>query len=86
MVCFNYFKRKIVLVSSILLIAFGIVFALASDCTGRYTELFCYKKICDSAELLLCYLHCAAFSAPCPTIVMSSVDYFRLNIGYVFID
>ena len=62
MACFNYFKRKIVLLSSIFLIAFGIVFALASDCTARYNS-FVTKIFVNLLNCVLCYLHCAAFSA-----------------------
>ena len=44
MACFNYFKRETAVLSFILLIAFGIEFALGSHCTGRYnscvTEMF----------------------------------------------
>ena len=60
MACFNYFKRKIVLLSSILLIAFGIVFALASDCTGRY-NYFVTKRFVNLLNCFLYYLHCAGF-------------------------
>ena len=40
---FNYFKRETAVLSSILLIAFGIEFALGSHCTGRYNS--CVTKI-----------------------------------------
>ena len=62
MACFNYFKRKIVLLSSILLVAFVIVLALASDCTGRYNS-FVTKRFVNLLDCVLCYLHCTAFSA-----------------------
>ena len=43
MACFNYFKRETVVLSCILLIAFGIEFALGSHCTGRYNS--CVTKM-----------------------------------------
>ena len=43
MACFNYFKRETVVLSSILLIAFGIEFAHGSHCTGRYNS--CVTKM-----------------------------------------
>ena len=44
MACFNYFET--VVLSSIFLIAFGIDFALGSDCTGRYNS--CVNKMSSS--------------------------------------
>ena len=58
MASFNHFKRKIVLLSSILLIAFGIVFALASDCTGRYNS-FVTKIFVNLLNFFL-YIICIA--------------------------
>ena len=42
MACFNYFKREITVLTSIL-IAFGIEFALGSYCTGGYNS--CVTKM-----------------------------------------
>ena len=42
MACFNYFKREIAVLTSIL-IAFGIEFALGSYCTGGYNS--CVTKM-----------------------------------------
>ena len=43
MACFNYFKRETAVLSSILLIAFGIQFVLGSHCKGRYNS--CVSKM-----------------------------------------
>ena len=42
----NYFKCKIVVLSSILFIAFGITFALDSDCTGKYDSRVTEPFVC----------------------------------------
>ena len=59
MACFNYFKRETAVFSFIILIAFGIEFALGSHCTGRYnsrvTEMFVNLLHCSFYAIYIAY-------------------------------